>query len=497
MSILASPVHPGDVVAQKYEVERALGQGGMGVVVAARHRELDQLVAIKFLVGDAPPAAVERFVREAKAAALVRGEHVCRVYDVGKLDTGEPFIVMEYLEGTDLADKLEGEGPQPIADVAGWIIEACDALASAHAQGIIHRDLKPANLFLQRSADNGETLKVVDFGISKLPKSGALTSTAVMMGSPYYMSPEQLESSRDVDQRSDIWSLGVVMYELLTNAPPFEGESLVQLAVAAREKPPVAPTTLRPDLPSGFERIILRCLAKRPEDRYGSVHELVSDLALFAGPDGVALAQRLLKRAANAGSPASGNRSSDPAIALSQTVASDPKILAANQKTRKDTPAARAGEPPRLVLDMTLSPVLTDTGRTQIRARRWMAVVVAMVAVAGGLIFLVLPRKPLPQAVVSSPPPPTVSLPTTSASALVVSELPAEVPTSSAVPALVSAAPVKPSASPVSSPRPVAHGKTVATGATPVASTAPGPTPAPAPATSGRGRRELDRDYVP
>src|SRR3954452_10790259 len=191
--ISAAPVLPGETLAGKYKVERVLGKGGMGIVVAARHLELDERVAIKFLLGERSSAGVDRFLREARAAAKVKGEHVCRVFDFGRLETGEPYIVMEYLEGPDLARKLASQGPQPVPAVVGWIIEACDALAEAHAIGIVHRDLKPANVFLANRTDGSSCAKILDFGISKLAAE-TMTSTATVMGSPLYMSPEQMES---------------------------------------------------------------------------------------------------------------------------------------------------------------------------------------------------------------------------------------------------------------------------------------------------------------
>jgi serine/threonine protein kinase len=287
-----APVLPGETLAGKYRIERVIGQGGMGIVVAARHLELDERVAIKFLVGAPSEAAAERFLREARAAAKVKGEHVCRVFDFGKLETGEPYIVMEYLEGTDLARVLSRGGPQAPATVVGWIVEACAALAEAHALGIVHRDLKPANVFLATRPDGSSCAKVLDFGISKLPQSATMTGPTAAMGSPLYMSPEQMESARDVDARADVWSLGVVMYELLTGKPPFVGESMAQLTVLVREKdaPPME------GVPESLAAVVTKCLAKRAADRYVGVAELTAALAPFA-PDEVApLVARLSKR---------------------------------------------------------------------------------------------------------------------------------------------------------------------------------------------------------
>jgi serine/threonine-protein kinase len=311
---VVAPVLPGETMGDKYRVERVLGQGGMGVVVAARHLALDERVAIKFLVGEPSESSIERFLREARAAAKVKGEHVCRVFDFGRLETGEPYIVMEYLDGTDLARKVDNEGRQPPSLVAGWIIEACDALAEAHALGIVHRDLKPANLFVATRPDGSTSTKVLDFGISKLPSQAQMTRTTTMMGSPAYMSPEQMESSRGVDARADVWSLGVVLYELLSGLPPFRGESMIELALRIREREP------KPldDVPEELARVVAKCLAKKASDRYSSVAELAAALAPFAPPEVSGIVARLTRRTTAASSDS--ERSGEENLALRETV---------------------------------------------------------------------------------------------------------------------------------------------------------------------------------
>src|SRR4051812_480796 len=213
-------VYAGQILGGKYRVDRVLGAGGMGMVVAATHLQLDERIAIKFLLPEAlrNPEAVARFGREAKAAVKIRGEHVARVIDVGSFENGAPYMVMEHLDGRDLSSFIHERGAMPMSDAVDAVLQACEALAEAHALGIVHRDLKPANLFLTRRPDGTPSIKVLDFGISKLTAPGAdhsMTKTSAVMGSPLYMSPEQMTASRGVDARTDIWALGVVLYELL------------------------------------------------------------------------------------------------------------------------------------------------------------------------------------------------------------------------------------------------------------------------------------------
>jgi serine/threonine-protein kinase len=285
------PVRPGDLLAGKYRVEAVLGIGGMGVVVAARHEQLDQRVAIKFVRPEALGSsdAVERFLREARAAARLRSEHAARVLDVGTLESGAPYMVMELLEGRDLAQTLEEQGRLSVEQAADWIVQACEALAEAHAAGIVHRDLKPQNLFLARTVGDALKVKVLDFGVSKSDATmssaqGALTRTRTMLGSPLYMSPEQMRSSRDVDARSDVWALGVVLFELLTNARPFEAENLPELCLMVIGDPPRSLRELRPDVPGELAGVVERCLRKDRSERYANAAELAEALEPFASP---------------------------------------------------------------------------------------------------------------------------------------------------------------------------------------------------------------------
>ncbi len=281
----------GTILAGKYRIERLLGEGGMGMVVAATHLHLGTQVALKFLLAEmvGNQNMAERFMREARASALLKSEHVCRVSDVGMLDNGAPYIVMELLTGQDLAAILRTHGPLGIATAADYMLQACTAIAEAHGAGIVHRDLKPGNLFWTQKPDGSTLIKVLDFGIAKAPGSSnfSMTQTSAVMGSPGYMSPEQLKSSKDVDARSDIWSLGCVLYELVTGRPPFHGESITELALRVVMDPT---PQLPPAFPRPFEGVIARCLEKDPAKRYQNVAELAAGLAPFAGPRGAELA---------------------------------------------------------------------------------------------------------------------------------------------------------------------------------------------------------------
>jgi serine/threonine protein kinase len=286
---------PGDVLAGKYRIERLIGRGGMGAVFAAQHMLLNQRVALKLLLGELADSkeASARFMNEARAAAQIQGEHVARVLDIGQLPNGAPFMVLEYLEGADLSGVLQQRGPLPVTEVADYALQALDALAQAHAAGIVHRDLKPANLFLTRRHDGTTLVKVLDFGISKNLAASAtqgMTSTRAVLGSPEYMSPEQLRTPRGVDARTDIWSLGVILYELLTGRMPFTGESLAELFVQILETVPPPVRSIRPDIPAALETVIARCMMRDPAGRYQNVSELKAELMFFASDQARAMA---------------------------------------------------------------------------------------------------------------------------------------------------------------------------------------------------------------
>jgi serine/threonine-protein kinase len=279
-----APVSVGDVIAGKYRIERVLGTGGMGVVVAALHVQLDRRVAIKFLLPAALANAevVQRFSREARAASKIQSEHVAHVIDVGELDTGAPYMVMEYLEGRDLATRIAEQGNLAVSEIARYVLEACEALAEAHVAGIVHRDLKPANLFLATRADKSTSTKVLDFGISKAAVgTGGITSTQAIMGSPYYMSPEQLMSAKHVDHRSDVWALGILIYEALVGSPPFVGDQMPEIVAQILQAPTPSVRAKRPEIPAEIDTVIATCTAKDPAARYASVAHLARALAPF------------------------------------------------------------------------------------------------------------------------------------------------------------------------------------------------------------------------
>jgi len=286
---MSSTVQPGEVLLGKYRVERVLGQGGMGIVVAARHVHLGELFAIKMLLPEAMDhhEAVERFLREARASAKLKGEHVARVHDVGSLENGIPYMVLEYLDGQDLKKVVRSRGGLPLDEAALYVYQACEAVSEAHSNGIVHRDLKPANLFLIQRPNGSPCVKVLDFGISKEidptnQLSSDLTRTGAFMGSPLYMSPEQMANIKAADVRTDIWALGVILYELVVGRVPFTAAAVTELVTKVLTTSPVAPSEARPGIPTAFDAIVLKCLEKRPEHRFQSVRELMEQLLPYA-----------------------------------------------------------------------------------------------------------------------------------------------------------------------------------------------------------------------
>ncbi|MEZ4373798.1 MAG: protein kinase [Polyangiaceae bacterium] len=295
----------GQILAGKYRIERVLGRGGMGVVVQAHHTVLGERVAIKFLLADQVSSndALVRFLREAKAAAKIKSQHIARVSDVGTLDDGAPYMVMEYLEGRDLSQVLEVERVVRTEDAVDFVIQACDAIAEAHSAGIIHRDIKPANLFLTRHHDGSPLIKVLDFGISKFnaaDEPDGITRTAAIMGSALYMSPEQLQRTKTVDLRTDIYALGITLYELLSNRQPFIAETLPELAVAIVMGEPTPLSQLRPDLDPGLIAVIERAFARDLNQRFQNVGDFVLALQPYAPARSSNLIERIARAAGGA-----------------------------------------------------------------------------------------------------------------------------------------------------------------------------------------------------
>ena len=274
------PLDIGDVLSRKYRIDGIIGEGGAGLVVQATHLTLEQKVAIKFLrTALATDELRVRFEREARLIGQIESDHVVVLYDAGALPDGSPYMVMEYLKGKDLSKVLSEDGPLSIEDAVDCILQVCEALGQAHAAGIIHRDLKPANLFLTRREDGGPHVKVVDFGISKMRgdiDKREVTAEFTVLGSPRYMAPEQLRNTKDVDHRADLWSLGAVLFQLVTGEHAFEGNSNIQASLEVITK---EPKTLKH---AGLDAVVKKCLTKDPAKRFQSADEIAAALRPFA-----------------------------------------------------------------------------------------------------------------------------------------------------------------------------------------------------------------------
>lgn len=353
----------GEIIAGKFRVDRILGQGGMGVVVLATHLVLEEQFALKVLRPElaADPEIVERFSREAKACVRIKSEYVARVHDVGMRGDGTPFMVMEYLEGIDLGTALHESGPLPIAEAVEYVVQACEALAQAHAIGIVHRDIKPENLFMVNQMEGWNSIKLLDFGISKAipaPRSqdfaagnrGGHVRETRMMGTPHYMSPEQMQQLETIDGRSDIWSLGVVLYELLTAHYAWDGATVREVTQAILKGRTPLLEEVRRDAPPGLSHVIERCLEKDPELRFANVAELAIALLPFAPRRARLSAERSVSVARAAGlsrmdlkvptsiHPPSSLASTGPAISS----ASFPAVVSREAPTMPDVSAELA-----------------------------------------------------------------------------------------------------------------------------------------------------------
>ncbi len=459
-----------EILAGKYRVERVLGAGGMGVVVLATHLQLEQSVALKFLQPEAlkRPALVARFAREARALARLTTEHVARVIDVGTLDTGAPYIVMEYLDGEDLAALLDRRGRLPVPEVASYLLQACEAIAEAHAARIVHRDLKPANLFLARRRDGSEIVKVLDFGIAKaLDDDTALTKTASGLGSAHYMAPEQMRDAKGCDERADLWAFGVILFELTTGAVPFEGSSVHEVVAAVIEQRRHKLRDLLPTAPPALDALVERCLQVDPAKRIASVVELAEGLAaLVDDPDArtsLAKVRRTLGRPSAPHSGATGPGSEVPS-----------REEIANAATVEFPPSVGSGEAP---LAGVASPTLPASGSMPPGSRARLGLGAAALGLAGlaGLALVV--------AYGARPSRDAVALPSAAAPSLTVSvpvALPAP-PSAVALPASPSALPSTATAATAASAQAVKRPPMLANAKTAPAPSTPIPTPAPAP----------------
>jgi serine/threonine protein kinase len=302
----------GELIAGKYRVRSLIGEGGMGTVLAAHHELLDVWVAVKLLSPQLVKnrSVVDRFLREARAAARLKSEHVARVTDIGTLVGGAPYIVMDLLEGEDLEQRLQRVGRIPIRDAVDFVLQALEGMAHAHAAGIIHRDLKPANLFATSTPDGREVIKVLDFGIAKLmdatprgsgPRTGALTDEHATLGSPTYMAPEQVRGSRTVDHRADIWALGAILHELLTGQTAFGRQTVGEIFAAILHDAPAPLRTLCPEAPAQLEGVVARCLERDPTRRFAHVAELAHALVPFGSGAWTGHAARIQQTLARAG----------------------------------------------------------------------------------------------------------------------------------------------------------------------------------------------------
>jgi len=282
-----APVKAGDIIDGRYRLERVIGTGGMAVVVAAIDIEVEERVALKFLFKKAArhKEILQRFEREQAVISRLEGDHVARMLNSGVVKN-TPYMVMEYLQGRDLQDLLRVQKTLPLEQAVEYVLQACDAVAEAHSLDIVHRDLKPGNLFLTHRADGSPCIKVVDFGIAKILSGGdgegSLTRTEVVMGSPFYMSPEQMVSSKDVGPATDIWALGVILYELLAGKIPFAEKTTEKVCSRVLSGDHTPLREVFPNCPDGLDEVVARCLTRMPADRYRDVAELAAALEAYA-----------------------------------------------------------------------------------------------------------------------------------------------------------------------------------------------------------------------
>ncbi len=472
----ASPPPVRGLVAGKYEVLDLIGRGGMGSVWQGRHASLGTRVAIKFVDPEHAQSheARSRFVTEARAAATIQSKHAIQIYDHGVTDDGRPFIVMEMLLGEPLDKRIERLGHLSLAETARIVGQVCRALQRAHDAGIIHRDLKPENIFLVRSPDDDEeTAKVLDFGIAKImaaPGAQAATSstkTGAVLGTPYYMSPEQARGLRNIDHRTDLWSIGVIAYKCLTGALPFEGESVGDLLVNICTGPVPTPSTVVPRLPKSFDAWFLRTMEREPAKRFSQASELANALALAAG---------LSVRRRSSSQDDVADRPHPSAMGREATGNTASAAITSAPFTASPRPA----RPPRRSLFIVLSAALVG----------------GAIGVVGVLKIAAAPRTTAVIGGSSAPPPPSPALPSSGADPTAAFAVPSSPASSSAMPAIAAAATTAPRESATNHPgsapnagKTPAHGPALARSA-PTA-TVPAPTrpltPKPSPTGADPG----------
>jgi eukaryotic-like serine/threonine-protein kinase len=384
---MAGAIAKGTVLSGKFRVDGVLGEGGMGVVLAATHVALEQRVALKFLREEAAqdPEVRARFLREARAAAKLKSEHIARVMDVQALDDGSPFIVSELLEGMDLEELIQARGPLPPELAGDYVLQACVGMAEAHAQGIVHRDLKPANLFLTKTPAGRPLVKILDFGIAKAPAGSfdlSQTSSGAVFGSPAFMSPEQMRSARDVDARSDIWAFGAILQFLLTGARPFQATSFPELCAKVLGEAPDLPEDAAPE---PLRRIILSCLEKDREARCPDLSALARALAPHTPTRG-ALYRAAIDELLGASALAETGYAED-AVASSKSVALAPERSAASLDLVSHDTTLRSSAAETTERD-------AEARRPLPRALAWVAGL-AVAAALGGLFSSAVTRAPV------------------------------------------------------------------------------------------------------
>jgi eukaryotic-like serine/threonine-protein kinase len=488
----ALPVRAGEMVNGKYLVEALIGEGGVGIVVAAQNVELGERVALKFLRPESAtnPEVVARFVREAKAASALRCEYVASVFDVGSLPSGAPFIVMELLEGKNLGELIQDRGPLSVREVAEYTMQTCEALATAHARGVVHRDIKPENLFLAQRG-GVEVIKVLDFGISKASLTGnifgspvPLVRTVNLMGTPLYMSPEQVRCSDGVDARSDIWALGMVMYELLSGTSAFVASSITELCAAILESTAQPVDKLRADVPPGLAAIIQRCMEKDPAKRYQDVAELCQALMPFAPKRARLNAERATRVLVAAGIVEESSLealSSIPPSSSSTLPGSLPISLSAPRVpviASGEYPVSGAPAPLESAPSVTAETQMVDLPEPARGGRAKLVVGVALAALAAGLVAVLATKT-------SAEPSTAVATPTVEAAPVAPPAAPKAAEPAVAEPAKAAATPAKAAVAPAKAAEPaaaaVAAPKAPAWSAKRAVWVAPAPAPKPAP----------------